>query len=120
MLALNVVMLLMMGRRFIGAKQIDLETMSAALSGYLLIAAIWSKIYFLIIQIDASAFVVGHSAHLNSSTLLYFSLQTLTTLGLGDILPVDPFVRMLVVNEAIIGQFYIATVIARLATLPKP
>jgi voltage-gated potassium channel len=46
-------------------------------------------------------------------------LQTLTTLGLGDILPVDPFVRMLVVNEAIIGQFYIATVIARLATLPK-
>jgi hypothetical protein len=51
------------------------------------------------------------------SSMLYFSLVTLTSVGYGDITPVQPFVRALSNLEAIIGQLYPATLLARLVTL---
>ena len=51
------------------------------------------------------------------SAMLYFSLTTLTTTGYGDILPVHPFVRAMANLEAVIGQLYPATLLARLVTL---
>ena len=44
----------------------------------------------------------------------YFSMVTLTTLGYGDISPVSMVARVFVVLEAIMGQFYIAVLIASL------
>ena len=49
--------------------------------------------------------------------ILYFSFVTLTSTGFGDIVPVHPVMRMLVNVEAIIGQLYPATLLARLITL---
>jgi len=51
------------------------------------------------------------------SQLLYFSFSTLTTTGFGDIAPLHPFVRSLSNLEAVIGQLYPATLLARLVTL---
>ena len=51
------------------------------------------------------------------SQLLYFSLSTLTTTGFGDIAPVHPFVRSLANLEAVIGQLFPATLLARLVSL---
>jgi hypothetical protein len=51
------------------------------------------------------------------SSILYFSFVTLTSVGYGDIVPVQPFVRALCNLEAIIGQLYPATLLARLVTL---
>jgi hypothetical protein len=51
------------------------------------------------------------------SAMLYFSFVTLTSVGYGDIVPVQPFVRGLSNLEAIIGQLYPATLLARLVTL---
>jgi hypothetical protein len=51
------------------------------------------------------------------SDLSYFSFVTLTTVGYGDILPVHPLARSLSSVEAIIGQLYPATLLARLVTL---
>ena len=50
-------------------------------------------------------------------SMLYFSLVTLTSVGYGDIVPVHPFARTLSNIEAIIGQLYPATLLARLITL---
>ena len=49
--------------------------------------------------------------------LIYFRLVTLTTIGCGDIAPLHPCVRSLANVEAIIGQIYPATLLARLLTL---
>ncbi len=49
--------------------------------------------------------------------LMYFSFTTLTTTGYGDIVPVHPFVRSLANLEAVIGQLYPATLLARLVSL---
>jgi hypothetical protein len=51
------------------------------------------------------------------SSILYFSFVTLTSVGYGDIVPVQPFVRALSNLEAVIGQLYPATLLARLVTL---
>jgi hypothetical protein len=51
------------------------------------------------------------------SDLVYFSFSTLTTVGYGDIVPVNPFARSLCNVEAIIGQLYPATLLARLVSL---
>lgn len=51
------------------------------------------------------------------SELLYFSFSTLTTSGYGDIVPVHPFIRSMANAEAVIGQLYPATLLARLVTL---
>jgi hypothetical protein len=50
-------------------------------------------------------------------TILYFSFVTLTSTGYGDVTPVHPLVRTLANVEAIIGQLYPATMLARLITL---
>jgi hypothetical protein len=47
-------------------------------------------------------------------TFLYYSFTTLTTLGYGDIRPVTHAARMLSTGEALIGQLYVAILIARL------
>jgi Ion channel len=52
-----------------------------------------------------------------SGDLIYFSFVTLTTTGYGDIAPLHPYARSLANVEAIIGQIYLATLLARLVTL---
>ena len=49
--------------------------------------------------------------------MIYFSFVTLTSVGYGDISPLHPFARSLANIEAIIGQLYPATLLARLVTL---
>jgi hypothetical protein len=52
-----------------------------------------------------------------ASKLIYFSFGTLTMAGSGDIVAAHPFARCLCILEAMIGQLYLATLLARLATL---
>jgi hypothetical protein len=48
---------------------------------------------------------------------IYFSLVTMTTLGYGDITPDSDTSRMLASMEAVIGQIYLAVLVARLVGL---
>jgi hypothetical protein len=52
-----------------------------------------------------------------ASTMVYFNFGTLTTAGSGDIAPLHPIARSLCNVEAMIGQLYPATLLARLVTL---
>lgn len=52
-----------------------------------------------------------------AGNMIYFSFVTLTSVGYGDIVPVHPYARSLANVEAIIGQLYPATLLARLVTL---
>jgi hypothetical protein len=55
--------------------------------------------------------------HGSGAALLYFSLGTLTTSTYGDIQPVFPMARNLANLEAMIGQLFPATLLARLVSL---
>lgn len=52
--------------------------------------------------------------------LLYLSFTTLTSLGLSDIVPVQPHSRSVVMVEQVAGVFYVALVVARLVGLARP
>ncbi|MBR0791787.1 two pore domain potassium channel family protein [Bradyrhizobium manausense] len=52
-----------------------------------------------------------------ASKVFYLSFATLTTTGYGDIVPIHPWARSLCNAEAVIGQLYPATLLARLVTL---
>lgn len=52
-----------------------------------------------------------------AGNLIYFSFVTLTTIGYGDIVPLHPYARGLANFEAVVGQLYPATLLARLVTL---
>ena len=55
--------------------------------------------------------------HGSGAALLYFSFSTLTTVGYGDITPLHPMARDIANLEAVIGQLYPATLLARLVSL---
>lgn len=63
-----------------------------------------------------SNFIVTDTSTL-ADTMIYFSFGALTGIGSGDIMAQHPMARSLVLVEAMIGQLYPATLLARLVTL---
>ena len=47
-----------------------------------------------------------------STSLLYYSYSTLTTVGFGDLTASSDLGRMLSVLEALVGQLYLVTIVA--------
>jgi hypothetical protein len=54
---------------------------------------------------------------LQRGRFLYFSFTTLTSTAYGDIVPLHAVARSTAVLEALIGQLFPATMVARLVTL---
>jgi voltage-gated potassium channel Kch len=48
---------------------------------------------------------------------VYFSFVTIATLGYGDIVPASDVAGGIAVVEAVIGQFYLVVLVARLVSL---
>jgi hypothetical protein len=88
------------------------------IAGYLLIGLTWAFAYQLLVEQAPSAihFEPGETESFprQPSHLIYFSFTTLTTVGFGDVHPVTPAARALTVAEALVGQLYIAILIASL------
>jgi hypothetical protein len=100
--------------------RITFRRLQGAVVVYLNLATIFASAYRLIWELNPAAFTNLPAEACDSgelTTLLYFSLTTLTTTGYGDIVAVNPFARSLANLESVIGQFYLAITVARLVTL---
>jgi len=98
----------------IAGDEVSSDKILGAICGYLLVGMAFAVIYSVLERYSQGSFtVVDPDIH----TFLYFSLVTLSTLGYGDIVPVTHQARALTGMEAVIGQFYIAVVVARLVSL---
>jgi len=103
------------------AKMVTLDIIAAGVCVYLFFGNICGFIYTIIGMADPNAFNVpaATASYIGDritdiSSAMYFSFVTLTTLGYGDITPIDPFARSLAVLEAAAGQFYLTIFIASL------
>jgi Ion channel len=87
---------------------------------YLTIGLIFSSIYGILGLLLPHAFT-GIPPRDDATAIIahavYFSFSTLTTAGYGDITPSHPITRGLSNLEAVTGQLFPATVIARIVTL---
>ena len=95
---------------------VDSNRLLGAISIYLLLGLIWTVVYLGILEFDPEAFHgSGGGPWLESfPEFVYFSFVSLTTLGYGDISPATPIARFVVYLEAILGQFYLAIMVASL------
>lgn len=99
------------------SSRLTLDGIFATMVVYVLVALIFARVYVLLIGLDPQSFslpvpAAERTPHLLQVDMLYFSLVTLATVGYGDILPVGGTARMLAMIEAVVGQFYVAVVVA--------
>jgi len=93
------------------------EKIYGALSVYLLLGVIWAFVFLIVDFLVPGSFRYGQDGALTGAEMVYYSFVTLTTLGYGDIVPVNPSVRALATLEAITGQLYLTVLVARLVGL---
>lgn len=107
------------------SKVVTINTIFASMCVYLMLASVFSAIFVNIHVFYGSAFQFNSeglvSQAINDDTLAgvfhYYSFVTLTTLGYGDIIPTHRVAQAWVAVEAMIGQFYIAIILARLVSM---
>jgi voltage-gated potassium channel len=103
-------------------REVTSETICMATSVYLFLAFTWALLYSVIFQLQPESFgglgaaMPGHPTALMHvfPVLGYFSLTTISTIGFGDITPLTLQARYSAVAEGIVGQFYLAILVARL------
>jgi voltage-gated potassium channel Kch len=101
------------------ARSVTNSHLYVAVSIYLLLAMQWFSLYKTI-EIFYPGSISHQSGTMNrDSELLYFSLVTLTTVGYGDVVPLDGEVRMLAALEGMAGVLYVAITVALLVNAYK-
>ncbi len=101
--------------RILSERSVTPDVMFGGVCVYMLLGIVWFLIYEFIAVVDPVAFRTTNK--LGYFELLYFSFNTLTTLGYGDIVPINKFAQALCNLEAIAGQMFPAIFISRLVSL---
>ncbi len=101
------------------ARVVNTSLICAALCLYLFIGTLWGLLYEILELIHPGSFggyliEQAKSAMEMRQHFQYFSFVTLTTLGYGDILPKTSGASALCDTEAILGQIFMAVLVARL------
>jgi hypothetical protein len=101
-------------RRVLSQQVVTIETLWGAMSVYLLIGIAFNYIF---LEVQRFGSVPFFGVQESTSSFMYFSVVTLTTLGYGDLSPVTDIGRFFSITEAIIGQVFLVTIVARLVSL---
>jgi hypothetical protein len=104
-------------RHVLAEGPVNVDKLYAAVSAYLLLGLAFASIYEALAFWMPDSFLYGNDHQRDVDGLMYFSLVTLSTVGYGDIVPVLPQARVLAVLEAVLGQLYLAVLMARLVGL---
>jgi hypothetical protein len=95
------------------------KPIAEAFIAYLVIATAFSQLYWVLNRFVDQAFnqKIPFTQH---GTFLYFSMVTLTSVGYGGIVPLNPYVRIIAALESMSGVFFVAVVVARLVSSYRP
>ncbi len=114
-------------RQLFRVRRVTFDTISAAICAYLLMAIAWGFMYAIVELEHPGSFsadlLASQPGAATSSMIvalhnfIYYSFVCLTTTGYGDIAPKSEIARMLSILESVVGQMYLAILIARLVSL---
>ena len=108
------------------SKSVTADMICASICAYLLIGVCWAFMYSLTNLLLPGSFYVSDAHQLGTSLGMsgtqsgfanYYSFVTLTSLGYGDVVHVNPVSRALSYLEAVLGQIFMAVLVARLVGL---
>jgi hypothetical protein len=121
--AFNLAVTLLVARHVFGPGRVTGHRVRGGVLLYLNIAALFGIVYNAILVHWPGSIILTNGAPLatqpgaRSAAITYFSLTTITTTGYGDMVPVLPLARSLANMEAVIGQLFPATLLARIVAL---
>ena len=96
------------------SKQVGSLEFLRAVNIYFLIGIAGGIIFRMLYIINPSNINVAGNDILGTTDLLYFSFETITTLGYGDITPASPFAKTVAIFLSFAGQLYLTMIIALL------
>jgi hypothetical protein len=106
-------------RHILAGTSVTLQSIYAALAAYMIIGLMFAAFYAAMNRLGGGPFFTSGSPG-NTRTFQYFSFTTLTTLGYGDFTAASNTGRAVAVMEAMSGQIFLATLVARLVSAFRP
>jgi hypothetical protein len=105
-------------RQVLTSTRVTINTLAAAVTAYLMLGLLFATIYRVTATVEAqsSQQFFAQTATPTGSDYEYFSFITLTTVGYGDLSPLSDAARAGAVSEAIIGQVFLVTIVARVVS----
>jgi hypothetical protein len=100
-------------RHTLARPAIDLQTLIAAIAAYVMLGMFFAFAYRATAAIQTTPFF-GDSGRGNMSDYLFFSFITLTTTGYGNLIPATNPGQTFAVLEAIVGQLFLVTAVAKI------
>lgn len=100
-------------RHQVTRRGLDIEALLAATAAYILVGMFFTLVYNLVALLTVAPTFGDHTVD-SLSSQLFFSFTTLTTTGYGNIVPATPAVQAIAVAEAITGQLFLITAVARI------
>ena len=105
----------------IRSKRVTADTIFGAVAVYLLFGVVMAMLFQFMNNINPGSVIasVGEATNVlerydQFGDILYFSFVTLTSVGYGDLTPIAAPARSLAMFEGVVGQLYLAILIARL------
>ena len=96
------------------SKQVGNLEFLRAVNIYFLIGIVGAVVFRTLYTIDHACMIVNDEDVLATTDLVYFSFETITTLGYGDIIPNSPLTKNVAVFLSFAGQLYLTMIIALL------
>jgi hypothetical protein len=106
-------------RRILANTTVTLQSIYGALSAYIIIGLMFAAFYGAMDRLGGVPFFANGQPG-DTRTYQYFSFTTLTTLGYGDFTAATNAGRAVAVLEAMVGQIFLATLVARLVSAFRP
>ncbi len=106
-------------RQILAASVVTMQSIYGAISAYLIIGLMFSAVYSAIYFLHGRQFF-ANNAPSHPADFQYFSFTTLTTLGYGDFTAAVSDGRAIAMLEAMTGQFFLATLVAKLVATFRP
>ena len=103
--------------RILRHETIGTETILGAICVYVLLGIAFAGVYAGINDVDDGAFFAQRGTEASNVEFLYFSFITITTVGYGDLSPGTDGGRVVVTFEALLGQVFLVTLVARLVAM---
>jgi hypothetical protein len=101
-------------RRLLKHRTVTTGTLFGAISAFLLLPIAFCYAFLTIDGLQGTTFFESVQP---TTSFMYFSLTTITTVGYGDLTAVTPLARLVATAEAVSGQVYLVTFVAMLVGL---